>query len=95
MKSSRVAGNYLDDQLRNIFDNKPAVYNEAQISRDAYDNLFSTDPNNLGYVTQIKNIIDEKGMVVISRITPTNADERGLVVFDEDAGVAGEIDLLL
>jgi hypothetical protein len=94
-EASRIAGNYLDDQLRNIFDNKPAVYNEAQISRDAYDNLFSTDPNNLGYVTQIKNIIDEKGMVVISRITPTNADERGLVVFDEDAGVAGEIDLLV
>jgi hypothetical protein len=94
-EASRIAGNYLDDQLRNIFDNKPAVYNEAQISRDAYDNLFNTDPDNLGYVTQIKNIIDEKGMVVISRITPTNADERGLVVFDEDAGVAGEIDLLV
>lgn len=94
-EASRIAGNYLDDQLRNIFDNKPAVYNEAQISREAYDNLFSTDPNNPGYVTQIKNIIDERGMVVISRITPTNADERGLVVFDEDAGVAGEIDLLV
>lgn len=94
-EASRIAGNYLDDQLRNIFDNKPAVYNESQISREAYDNLFSTDPNNPGYVTQIKNIIDEKGMVVISRITPKNADERGLVVFDEDAGVAGEIDLLV
>lgn len=94
-EASRIAGNYLDDQLRNIFDNKPAVYNESQISREAYDNLFNTDPANPGYITQIKNIIDERGMVVISRITPTNAEERGLVVFDEDAGVAGEIDLLV
>lgn len=94
-EASRIAGNYLDDQLRNIFDNKPAVYNESQITREAYDSLFSTDPDNLGYVTEIKNLIDEKGMVVISRITPKNAEERGLVVFDEDAGVAGEIDLLV
>jgi hypothetical protein len=94
-EASRIAGNYIDEQLRNIFDNKPAIYDESKISREAYDNLFSTDPENLGYVTQIKNIIDEKNMIVISKVTPKNAEERGLVVFDEEAGVAGEIDLLV
>jgi hypothetical protein len=94
-EASRVAGNYIDEQLRNIFDNKPAIYDESKISREAYDSLFNTDPDNPGYVTQIKNIIDEKNMVVISKVTPKNAEERGLVVFDEEAGVAGEIDLLV
>lgn len=94
-ESSRVAGNYTDDQLRNVFDNRPAVFNEDQITSQAYDALFSMDPTNPGYITQIKNMMDEQGMVVISRVSPANADERGLVVFDEEAGVAGEIDLLV
>lgn len=93
-EASRISGNYIDDQVRNVFDNKAAVYDESKISREAYDQLFSKDPENLGYITLVKNFLDKKGYHVISRVVPKNAEERGLVVFDEEAGVAGEVDLL-
>lgn len=89
-EASRVAGNYLDDQIRHLFDNKATVFNENNITKEAYDNLFSTDPDNQGYLVSIKDIINSKGLHIISRGYGNN----GVILYDKEAQVAGEVDLL-
>ena len=89
-EASRVAGNYLDNQIRLLFDNKPTVFNEDNISKEAYDNLFNTDPENQGYLVSIKDIVDTKGLHIISRGYGNN----GVILYDKEAKVAGEVDLL-
>lgn len=89
-EASRIAGNYLDDQIRHLFDNKATVFNEDNISKEAYDNLFSTDPDNQGYLVDIKELIDSKGLHIISRGYGNN----GVILYDKEAKVAGEVDLL-
>jgi len=93
-EESRVSGNYIDDQVRNLFADKDTVFDETKISREAFDALFSDDPENTGYLKNIKNIVDQEGLYVLSRVILNNGDERGLVLYDEEAGVAGEVDLL-
>lgn len=93
-EESRVSGNYVDDQVRNIFSDVDPVFDENAITREAFEALFSTDPDNPGYLTNVKNMVDQEGLYVLSRVVLKNGDERGLVLYDEDAGVAGEVDLL-
>ena len=85
-ESGRVVGNYLDDQIRNIFDNKAPIFDEKLITQEAFENLFGKD----GYVTGIKNIINKEGLYVISR----GYKDNGVILYDKDAKIAGEMDLL-
>jgi len=89
-EASRIAGNYLDNQIRLLFDNKPNVFNEDNISQEAFDNLFNTDPDNEGYLVSIKKVIDSKGLHIMSR----GYGDNGIILYDKEAKVAGEVDLL-
>lgn len=80
-KDSTEAGNYVDEQIKNAFNNKETVFDDNNISQVAYDKLFGED----GIITQIKRLQEQEGFIIISD---------GLTVFDEDLGVAGEMDLL-
>jgi hypothetical protein len=89
-EASRIAGNYLDDQIRRVFDNKPTTFDSKSIDQKAFDNLFSTDPSNPGYIVSIKKMIDDNGIHIISR----GYGDNGVILYDTEAGVAGEVDLL-
>jgi hypothetical protein len=93
-KASKDAGNYMDDQIRNLLDNVDPVFDETKITQKAFDEAFRADEENPGYVRRIKDIIDKEGFYIVSRVKLEDGDERGFVVYDEDAGIAGEIDLL-
>ena len=93
-ESSRVTGNYIDDQIRNVFDGVTPVFNENNITKEAYEALFGTDPANPGYVTNIKSIVDKEGLFVLSRVKLSDGTERGLVLYDKNAKIAGEVDLM-
>jgi len=90
-EASRVAGNYVDAQIKNLFENKPIEFDGDSITREAFDNLFSTeiDPKtNLpkGSLAQIKARVDSGELIILSR---------GLRVYDKELKIAGEIDLLV
>lgn len=93
-EESRISGNYVDDQVRDLFADKEPKFDETKITREAFDALFSEDPDNLGYLRNIKRLVDDEGLYVLSRVVLNDGTERGLVLYDEDAGVAGEVDLL-
>ena len=80
---TRKAGNYLDAQLRSFFTpgGKP-VFDESEISREAFDEFFGPD----SYISGLKQKIDSRELFVLAN---------NIKVFDEETGVAGEIDLLL
>jgi len=90
-ESSRIAGNYVDAQIKNLFENKEVQFDADSITREAFDNLFSTeiDPRtNLpkGSLAQIKARVDSGELIILSR---------GLRVYDKELKIAGEIDLLV
>jgi uncharacterized small protein (DUF1192 family) len=90
-EANRTAGNYIDAQVKNLFEDLPLEFNEENITREAFDNLFSTevDPKtNLpkGSLAQIKARVDSNELIILSR---------GLRVYDEELGIAGEIDLIV
>jgi len=93
-QASKDAGNYMDDQIRNLLDNVDPVFDETKITQKAFDEAFRADEENPGYVRRIKDIIDKEGLYIVSRVRLEDGGERGFVVYDEDAGIAGEIDLL-
>jgi hypothetical protein len=93
-QASRDTGNYMDDQMRNLLDNVDPVFDNKLITREAFDEAFSTDEDNPGYLRKIKDIIDKEGLYILSRVRLNDGTERGFVVYDEAAGIAGEIDLL-
>jgi hypothetical protein len=93
-QASKDAGNYLDDQTRNLLDNVDPVFDETKITQKAFEEAFKVDDENPGYIRRIKDIIDKEGLYVVSRVKLEDGAERGFVVYDEDAGIAGEIDLL-
>ena len=80
---TRKAGNYLDAQLRSFFTpgGKP-VFDESEISREAYDELFGPE----SYISGLKQKIDSRELFVLAN---------NIKVYDEETGIAGEIDLLL
>jgi len=89
-QASRDVGNYLDDQIRNIFDGKNATFNDTYITQEAFDQLFNREVGKEGYVTAVKNTIDKEGLYIISR----GYKDNGVILYDKDAKVAGEMDLL-
>lgn len=93
-EESRISGNYIDDQVRDLFAGKEPKFDDTKITREAYDALFNEDPDDLGYLRNIKRLVDEEGLFVLSRVVLNDGTERGLVLYDEEARVAGEVDLL-
>jgi len=77
------AGDYLDAQLRSFFTpgGKP-TFDESEISKEAFDELFGPD----SYITKLKQKIDSRELFVLAN---------NIKVYDEETGIAGEIDLLL
>ena len=83
-EASRIAGNYIDNQIKNIFDPKigKAVFDENSITRIAFNNLFGPE----GIVTDLKAKFDRNEIAVYTK---------DIRVFDKDAGIAGEIDIII
>jgi hypothetical protein len=81
-EAARIAGTYLDKQVRNLFENKTIEFDETKISEEAFNNLFGQD----GYLTKIKERTDSGELSILAS---------GLIVYDEDLQIAGEVDLLV
>lgn len=91
-EGSRVSGNYIDAQFRDLFDTESEgpVFDENYITKEAFDSLFGPE----GYLTSIKKRVDagefhvfSKGLVVHS---DTLADDEG----NKLPPVAGELDAI-
>ena len=82
-ESSRITGNYVDQAVKDLFDKGTVPeFNENQISREAYDNLFGSE----GMLTELKRRVDNGELYIAST---------GIVVYDDALRIAGEIDLLV
>jgi len=82
-ESSRITGNYVDQAVKDLFDKGTVPeFNENQISREAYDNLFGPE----GMLTELKRRVDNGELYIAST---------GIVVYDDALRIAGEIDLLV
>jgi hypothetical protein len=78
----RIAGIYIDQQIRNFLAGVEVKKNPEMIEDDVFDSLFGPD----SVLGSIKEKIDSGENIIL----PNN-----IKLFDENAGVAGEIDLLL
>ena len=76
------AGNYIDKAIKELFAGKQPVFDPAKITEEAFNQLFGDN----GYLAKIKEMVDTGQYYVVSE---------GLRVYDEEVGIAGEIDLLL
>jgi hypothetical protein len=82
-ESSREVGNYIDNAIKGLFENGTVPkYDSKVITREAYDNLFGDN----GIFTKLKQRVDDGELFIAST---------GLVVYDDDLKIAGEIDLLV
>ena len=81
-EESRISGNYLDLQVKNLFDGQPVVFNEDNITKKAFDNLFGPK----GILTALKAKVDAGELYIVSQ---------GIRVYDSELNIAGEIDLLM
>jgi|694.fasta_scaffold00105_24 cell fate (sporulation/competence/biofilm development) regulator YlbF (YheA/YmcA/DUF963 family) len=74
---------YIDAQIKNLFEGiTPPVFDTNAISQEAFDNLFGPK----GYITSIKNRVDNGELSVIAQ---------DLAVYDSNTKLATNIDLLL
>jgi hypothetical protein len=78
----RDRGNVIDDLTKKYFSGEKVQPNLDEISQEAFDSLYGRN----GIYKSIKNYIDTNDLIVVAN---------GLIVYDEDANVAGEIDLLV
>lgn len=78
----RVAGIYIDKQIRNFLAGVEVKKNPEMIEDDVFDSLFGPD----SVLGSLKEKIDSGEYIIL----PNN-----IKLFDANAGVAGEIDLLL
>jgi len=76
------AGDYIDVAVKQLFAGQVPKFDPAKITEEAYNQLFGPE----GQLSKIKEMVDTGQYYVVSE---------GLRVYDEDAGIAGEIDLLL
>ena len=76
------AGDYIDKSIKELFSGVEPVFDPASITQEAFDQLFGKT----GYLAKLKEMVDTGQYYVVSE---------GLRVYDEEAGIAGEIDLLL
>jgi hypothetical protein len=84
-EAQRTAGTYLDDLIRKFFSTDPNVtieFDPNKITREAYDTLFGAE----GYLTSLKKRVESGEIYVFS-------DK--IRLFDVDAGVTGEPDLIV
>jgi len=81
-EESRISGNYVDLQVKNLFDGQPVVFNEDNITKEAFDNLFGPK----GMLTALKAKVDAGELYIVSQ---------GIRVYDSELNIAGEIDLLM
>ena len=81
-EESRISGNYVDLQIKNLFDGQPVVFNEDNITKEAFDNLFGPK----GMLTALKAKVDAGELYIVSQ---------GIRVYDSELNIAGEIDLLM
>ena len=82
-EESRISGNYIDEQVKRLFDGtQPVEYNEELITEEAYNNLFGPQ----GFLTKLKQRVDNGEIYIVSQ---------GIRVFDKELKIAGEIDLLV
>lgn len=78
----RIAGIYIDKQIRNFLAGVEVKRNPEMIEDDVFDSLFGPD----SVLGSLKEKIDSGEFIIL----PNN-----IKLFDANAGVAGEIDLLL
>jgi hypothetical protein len=78
----RDRGNVIDDLTKKYFSGVKIQPNLNEISQEAFDSLYGRN----GIYKTIKDYIDTNDLIVVAN---------GLIVYDEDANVAGEIDLLV
>ena len=82
-ESSREVGNYIDNSLKALFETgQVPEFDSTVITQEAYDSLYGED----GILTKIKERVDDGELFIAST---------GLIVYDEDLKIAGEIDLLV
>jgi hypothetical protein len=78
----RDRGNVIDDLTKKYFSGEKVQPDLNKISQEAFDSLYGRN----GIYKTIKDYIDTNDLIVVAN---------GLIVYDEDANVAGEIDLLV
>lgn len=78
----RDRGNVIDDLTKKYFSGVKVQPDLNEISQEAFDSLYGRN----GIYKTIKDYIDTNDLIVVAN---------GLIVYDEDANVAGEIDLLV
>jgi len=78
----RDRGNVIDDLTKKYFSGVKVQPDLNKISQEAFDSLYGRN----GIYKTIKDYIDTNDLIVVAN---------GLIVYDEDANVAGEIDLLV
>jgi len=81
-EEAEKAGNYIDQSIKDLFAGKVPKFEPASITEEAYNQLFGE----AGYLAKIKEMVDTGQYYMVSE---------DLRVYDENAGIAGEIDLLL
>ena len=81
-EQNRLAGNYLDDQIRTFFETGEAQFDGNKITQEAFDALFGPS----SFLASIKRRHDNGEIQVFAN---------RIKLFDKEAGVAGEIDLLI
>ena len=81
-EENRVGGNYIDAQGKLFFNGEEPVFDPKKITKEAFDALYGDN----GLFQIVQQWIDTNDLIIVSK---------GLVVYDKQAKVAGEIDLLL
>lgn len=81
-EESRIGGNYLDAQIRNFLDTGEAQFDETKIDKAAFDAIFG--PNSV--LGKLKTRQDNGEVKLYAN---------NIKLFDKDAKIAGEIDLLM
>ena len=81
-EENRVGGNYIDAQGKLFFNGEEPVFDPKKITKEAFDALYGDN----GLFQIVQQWIDTNDLIIVSK---------GLVVYDKQANVAGEIDLLL
>lgn len=81
-EEAEKAGNYIDESIKQLFSGGVPTFDSNAITEEAYNQLFGET----GYLAKIKEMVDSGQYYMVSK---------GLRVYDENAGIAGEIDLLL
>ena len=81
-EQNRLAGNYIDEQIRTFFETGEAQFDGNKITQEAFDALFGPS----SFLASIKRRHDNGEITVFAN---------RIKLFDKEAGVAGEIDLLI